>query len=57
MPMGNPATNRVCTKGEADCAKPAAVCCRRVNVGGCGKELAEMRKEANPDAQNSNANA
>lgn len=55
MPLGSLTTNRACTKGEADCAKPAAVCCGRVNVGGCGEELAETRKEVNPDARNSNA--
>lgn len=52
MPLGNPAANRACTKGEADCAKPVALCCGRVSAGGCGKELAETRKEANADAQN-----
>lgn len=53
MPLGDPTTNRACAKGEADCARLAVVCCRRMNVGGCGEELAERRKEANPDAQNS----
>lgn len=51
MPLGNPAADRACAESEADCAKPAAVCCRRMDAGGCGKELAETREEANVDAQ------
>lgn len=49
VPLGNPATNWVCTRGEADCANPAAVCWRGVDVGGCAEKLAEMWEEANPD--------